>query len=163
MTPFHFLITGFGPFLKCKLNPSGEVVRVLSEQGVGGLHLTTAILPVTLRISPPRGLHQPRSPSAEPASPPLCSLAPSRTHPLDSISAERALNPPHFGSRSLGRAIPRDPRDQPQPKPYSLECCMIGPWAPLFGANQQARSRPPGSPFSCGLWAPAKIRSPPRA
>jgi hypothetical protein len=50
-----------------------------------------------LRISPPRGLHQPRSPSAEPASPPLCSLAPSRTHPLDSISAERALNPPHFG------------------------------------------------------------------
>jgi CheY-like chemotaxis protein len=70
------------------------------EERVKGLELggdDYIIKPFDLRISPPRGLHQPRSPSAEPASPPPCSLAPSRTHPLDSISAERALNPPHFG------------------------------------------------------------------
>ncbi len=52
MTTFHFLLTGFGPFLKVKLNPSGEVVRVLGEEGIEGLRLTTSILPVTFRGAP---------------------------------------------------------------------------------------------------------------
>ena len=40
------LLTGFEPFGKASLNPSGEIVKVLSRESVPGVEITTLILPV---------------------------------------------------------------------------------------------------------------------
>jgi pyroglutamyl-peptidase len=45
------LLTGFEPFGEASFNPSGAVVQVIAEEGIDGIEIVTAILPVEFKRS----------------------------------------------------------------------------------------------------------------
>ncbi|MDP6837484.1 MAG: hypothetical protein QF724_00960 [Planctomycetota bacterium] len=48
----QILISGFGPFARAPVNPSGEIARVLARQPPAGLGIRSAVLPVTFHGAP---------------------------------------------------------------------------------------------------------------
>lgn len=48
----RILLTGFGPFAGLPLNPSGEIVRLIEQDGAGDIELICRVLPVSHRAVP---------------------------------------------------------------------------------------------------------------
>jgi pyroglutamyl-peptidase len=48
----HILLSGFGPFERAPVNPSGEIARFLGQTPPAGLEIRSVVLPVTFHGAP---------------------------------------------------------------------------------------------------------------